>query len=1573
MSDDRRDQLSPIKRALLEVREMRERMDALERARTEPIAIVGMGVRLPGGVASCDEFWSLLDEGRDAIGRVPEDRWDAAKFHDPSPDAAGKIVTREGGFVNGVDRFDANFFGISPREAASMDPQQRMLLEVAWEALEHAGQPPDTLGDQPTGVYVGLGSTDYLNTEIKFGRQADIDPYLATGGVASVAAGRLSYVLGLKGPSLTVDTACSSSLVAVHLAVQSLRLGECRVALAAGVNLLLLPELSINCSRARMLAPDGRCKTFDTRADGYVRSEGCAVVVLKRLSDALADGDRVATVIRGSAVNQDGRSSGLTVPNGPAQETVINEALRHAGASADEIDYIEAHGTGTALGDPIELRALGRVFASRPRAHRVPVGSVKTNLGHLEAAAGLAGLIKVVLALQHDRLPRHLHLQEPTRHVDWSQLPLYVPTQHVPWPRIPEKPRLAGISSFGFSGTNAHVIVGDVPACEPLPAGVARPVHLLTVSAKSPEALQESARRLSVHLARRDESLSDICYTANAGRMHHPERAAVVASSADEVRVGLLALAEGRTAPSLVARSPASVQASPIAFLFSGLGGQHTAMGRILFDTEPEFRNAILRCEQILTPHLDRPLTSLLYPASAVREPIDDVAHSQPLLFAFEYALASLWQSWGVQPTFVLGHSLGEDVAACVAGVFSLEDGLTMVAGRARLMADRLGHGAMAAVFAPEAKVRALVPEGHEISFAAFNGPNHVVLAGSSSAIHDALVRCTAAKFKVRRLTVGRACHSPLMDPVLDDVQRLATAMTCHAPRLGVASTLSGRLAAGDELSSSMYWRNHVRMPVRFAEAVQALYDAGVRVMLGIGPDGVISRMGSRAVGAHDVTWLTSFDGDATDESRMLSSLASVYAAGARIDWKAFHRQSGSRKVVIPTYPFQRERHWSDAVRPRVPDDEPRQTQEWHSDALYEIEWRACPLNAAAEREDPVRSSWIVLVDRGGTGGALVTALRERGEDCIEVRVGAETTIDSAEAWSLDPRDPQAFTRLMAAAPANVRAVIDCWSLDVCSLTDSTTASLDDAAVLGCGAALHTLRALVDAGMSARLWVLTRQAVKTRGGDSLQGAAQASVWGLGRVASLEVPESWGGLIDLDDRPARDLAGEVLREIEARDGDDQVALRPDGRWVPRIVRAQQVQLRTLPLRSDSTYLIAGGLGSIGLHLAREMARQGAGHLVLVARSGLPSRDQWDGVVPESRVGIQIAMIREMERLGATVTPWRAELSSEADSEELRSFLATLPPLRGVVQAMAQAGHARVTALTLDDVLDVLRPKVHGTWQLDRLAESAPLDFFVLFSSMAGIIGASELAHYAAANAFVDAFAAARRAAGRPTVSISWGLWSVFRESESLHHAIDRSGMKAMPLDRALEAFTNLRQSRCDHVVFADVDWQTLKPLLESRRARPFLDELLDRNQPAVAGTESALLVSLRQARTADRKALLQAHIRRETAEVLSLPVSQLDPRRGLYDMGMDSLMSLALKSRLESAILRTLPATLTFNYPSVAALTEYIAGELFGDIESSSQILPDEAVVAAAAVPADDDLSEDELASMLASRLEQLRS
>ncbi len=675
-----------MKKSLLELRALRARLRELESAGRQPIALIGMGCRFPGEAEDPEKLWRLLRDGGDAIVETPPERWDKEAYYDPDPATPGKTYSRHGGFLRRVDGFDPHFFGISPREAASLDPQQRLLLEVAWEALEDAGQAPDRLYGSGAGVFVGISSFEFASVMIRSLDPKDIDPYFGTGSALSAAPGRLSFIFGLTGPCMAVDTACSSSLVALHLACQSLRRGECDLALAGGVNLMMAPEVNIAFSKARLLAADGRCKTFDAEADGYVRGEGCGVVVLKRLSDALTGGDRVQALIRGSAVNQDGPSGALVVPNGRSQQAVIRQALENAGVSPEELDYVEAHGTGTSLGDPIEVGALGHVFGGdRGPDQPLVIGSVKTNLGHLESAAGMAGLIKVVLCLQHEVIAPHLHYRRPNPQIPWDLVPTVIPTEPMPWPRG-ERPRLAGLSSFGFTGTNAHVILEEAPVPEPAAPGPERPLHLLTLSARNEQALRALAARFRDRLAAAPEPCAaDLCYSANTGRARFRQRLAVVAASAAELRDKLADFAAGRETAGVFHGDTRKTAKATTTFLFTAGGARLREIGRQLYDTHPEFRRDLDRCDEILRRHQQNPLLEVLFPGPGAESPPDEAVDNQPALFALEIALARLWQSWGIRPAAVLGLGAGEYAAACFAGVFSLEDGLELIVRRARL------------------------------------------------------------------------------------------------------------------------------------------------------------------------------------------------------------------------------------------------------------------------------------------------------------------------------------------------------------------------------------------------------------------------------------------------------------------------------------------------------------------------------------------------------------------------------------------------------------------------------------------------------------------------------------------------------------------------------------------------------------------------------------------------------------------------------------------------------------------------------------------------------------------------
>ena len=949
----------------------------------EPIAVIGMACRFPGA-DSPEAFWELLRDGVDKVGQVPAERWDVDAYYDPTPGVAGKTYVRNAALLDSVDQFDSQFFGIAPREAIALDPQQRLLFEVTWEALERAGQSPTALENSQTGVYLGVSPSDYLTL---MDETARLDLYASTGNGRMFGSGRLAHELGLQGPNLVIDTACSASLVGVHLACESLRNGSSDLALAGGVHLILSPHGHIALAQLQSLSPDGRCKTFDAAANGYGRGEGCGMVVLKRLSDAQANHDNILAVIRGSAINHDGISGGLTVPSATAQTMLIRRALANAKVEPEQVSYIEAHGTGTTLGDPIEIRALATVFGKR--AAPLLIGAVKTNLGHLEEAAGIASLMKVILAMQHDEIPPHLHFRNPNPHIDWAQVNFRVTVERTPWTA---KKKIAGVSSFGLSGSNAHVVIEQAP--EPATQVVVkeRSAHLLTLSAKSQAALRDLAQRYARFLTdaaqllsplsfraereisrseneisrrhtpppRNDNpsssdaaqlSLGDLCFTANHGRAHFQHRLALVVASQNQAAQDLATFADGKNSIRLT-NGQATESAKKIAFLFTGQGSQYVGMGRELYETQPSFRAVVDRCDVVMQASLKRSLVELLYPATKPdhNDLMDSHPCGQAVNFAIECALADLWRSWGAQPDFVLGHSLGDFAAAYTAGVFSLEDGLRLVIERGRLM--ECARGSMVAVMASEQELLSFVAPFADVTIGVVNGPRSVVISGGDASVARLVEQLQQAGFKTRKLDIPVAAHSPLVEPVLGAFEDAVRQVKLTAPRCAVISSMSGKRVT-NELTSAVYWRQHLRHTVRFADGVQTLREHGASIFLEIGPKPVLigmteqcldtetRRHGDTEKGSPNLPisqspnlFLPSLREGQSDWQQMLMGLGKLYVRGVEINWEGFDKDIPRRKIILPTYPFQRKRYWitDKKFQKRIEDTTP--TAESNANAL---------------------------------------------------------------------------------------------------------------------------------------------------------------------------------------------------------------------------------------------------------------------------------------------------------------------------------------------------------------------------------------------------------------------------------------------------------------------------------------------------------------------------------------------------------------------------------------------------------------------------------------------------------------
>lgn len=903
---------STVKQALHTIEKMQAKIANLENFAHEPIAIVGMGCRFPGNISSPDEYWDFLKDGKEGVIDIPDNRWDVETYYDPNPDAPGKFNSKAGGFLTNIDKFDAGFFGIVPREAVSMDPQQRLLLEVCWETLENANISPEKLNTSSTGVFVGVGQTDYAHLEASVLDLSELDAYFVTGVGHCYTSGRISYSLGLQGPCIAVDTACSSSLVTIHMACQSLRLGECNLALAGGVKLMITHEISVLLSKVGVLSASGKCSTFSADADGFVRGEGCGMIALKRLSDAVKDGDKILAVIKGSAVNHDGRSSGFTAPNGRSQQAVINQALDNAKLKPEDISYIEAHGTGTPLGDPIEVDALGNVFnINRTKENALLIGSVKTNFGHLEAAAGVAGVMKVVLAMQNKKIPESLHFNAPSPYIPWDKLSVRVVDKLTDWN---VNKRVAGVSSFGMSGTNAHIILEEATEQKINKISNQRPLNIFTLSAKSEGALDElSDKYIKFLKLNPDASFNNICYTTNAGRTHFEKKLALIASSNQDIIKGLEDIKQQKTVNTIFktsAKAKSNVR-HKIAFLYTGQASQYAGMCKELYDTQPVFHETINECNEILNSYLEVSLLDVLYSTNDKHKGlINHTQYTQPALFAIEFALSKLLKTWGINPQYLIGHSVGEYVAATDAGVFSLHDALKLIAGRGRLMQSLNQNGSMVSIFASKKIVEPYLKNyTDKVSIAAINTLDQVVISGESQAIDEIIKLLQLNNIVSIKLNVSHAFHSPLMAPILAEFKAIAETISYHKPNKNVISNISGKVIA-DDIANANYWVQHIPATVNFAEGIQTIYNEGCSILIEIGPKPTLLSFAKAINKNEDILFLPLIKPESSNWSQVFQTLSQLFVSGVKIDWENVDKYYANQKAQLPTYPFQRKSYW---------------------------------------------------------------------------------------------------------------------------------------------------------------------------------------------------------------------------------------------------------------------------------------------------------------------------------------------------------------------------------------------------------------------------------------------------------------------------------------------------------------------------------------------------------------------------------------------------------------------------------------------------------------------------------------
>ncbi|ORA10294.1 hypothetical protein BST12_26805, partial [Mycobacterium angelicum] len=1529
----------------------------------EPVAVVGMACRFPGGIDSAARLWEAVIGGVDVMGGFPGDRgWDLTTLFDPNPDAVGKTYTRYGGFVPDAAGFDAEFFGISPREARAMDPQQRVFLEVCWEALETAGIDPASLAGSNTGVFAGAWAQPYGNAG-----SDGAEGYAMTGTATSVASGRVAYVLGLQGPAMTVDTACSSSLVATHLACQSLRNGESTLALAGGVTIMTTPSSFIEFARQRGLATDGRCKAFAAAADGVGWSEGAAVLVLERLSDAVRNQRRVLAVVAGSAVNQDGASNGLSAPNGPAQQRVITRAVANAGLTLADVDVVEAHGTGTTLGDPIEAGALIATYGrDRPAGQPLWLGSVKSNIGHTQAAAGTAGLIKMITALNHQTLPPTLHVDRPSSHIDWSGGAVRLLIEPISWP-VNDHPRAAAVSSFGISGTNAHLIVQAAPDTADQTVGTQRisdpALYIWTVSARTPAALASQADRLHQHLVDHpDLDLIDLAYSLAATRTQHPYRAAVTAVTTparEDLLAALHALHAGRPHPHLTQHHLAGRPGKKV-FVFPGQGAQYPGMGLYLYEHHAVFARALDECDHALRPHTGWSVCDVIRQQSTAPS-LERVEVVQPVLFAVMVALAQTLNSYGVVPDAVIGHSQGEIAAAYTAGALSLADAAKVVALRSQALARLSGAGAMASVLLGVEDLQSRLQDfGAGLAVAAINGPAHTVVSGNVAALERFIDACDRDGIQVRRIAVDYASHSPQVEDLRADLLCQLGELNPLPARIPLFSSVAGAVSADPLDTTTMdgeYWYRNLREPVGFRDTVAQLLTQGDNVFVELSPHPVLAPGITDAL-AHaperiQSAVITTLHRDRPELDTLAAALARLHTYGHSPSWRCLYPQAGT--VELPTYAFQHRRYWlaptpatptTDVVRPgeaalwKAVDEDAVEAvaqvlgisdthdaaslrpvvhalRQWRTDLdvrstantlRYRIGWTAVTPNTFP----PTRHRWLVVAFLDEAEDAWITGLVARYPEAIHL-----LTID-----------PDQLDRNTLCTLLTIAATQNACDGIVCFLATSEHEHPDFPGIpLGLLATLLVAQAHGDAELGIPLWVTTQGCVWAATDDAPPRPSQSAVWALGQSVCLERPDEWGGMIDLPHNPAaQDI--ELLHAIlSCPQPEDQLALRHDG------VRARRLSAAPVPLdraasvptwKPRGTALVTGATGRLGGHIVRWLADAGVERVALLSRNavGHPRSAELEAELHVRGIATTVVSVDVSDR--PALTRVLAEIRAEHG------------PIRTVVHAAAAIEWNSVSQATAEEFADSYRTKAGGADNLAELLEREPPDTFILFSSAAATWGDARLGCYAAACAHLNALATRLHSHGCTAVSAAFGLWAD-EISTMTHETLDyyhRAGINKLLPATALAALRQSIEANDTVITIADVSWNQFLPAFTARRSQPLLTEFASLASAAATneGTPSDSAEGLRE-RLASQTPQQQLQtlttlVAHSTATVLAHPdPDALEPARSFKELGIDSLTALELRNAITEQTGLTLPPTLAYDHPAPTALAHHLASLL----------------------------------------------
>lgn len=1471
-----------------------------------PLAIVGVGCRLPGGVRSPDDLWRLIERGGDAIGSPPPGR--AALAAALAGNLAGRI-DRPGGWIEDVDAFDAGFFGISPREARRMDPQQRLLLEVTHEALEDGGIAVAPLAGSRTGVWVGLWSGEYEHA--LFADPDTLDFHGITGGGRYAASGRIAWALDLRGPAITLDTGCSAGLVALDAARAALAHGEVDAAIVAAANLILQPHVTIGYERAGMLSKALRCRFGARDAGGYVRSDGVVALVVKTLERATADGDPIRAVVLGTAVNADGRGSGqLATPSTEAQAELLRTAYARAGVDPSTIAFVEAHGTGTRAGDPVELGALGRVLGEgRAEDRPLLVGSIKSNIGHTEAVAGLAGMLKTTLVLEHGLIPPSLHAEELNPEIDWDGLNVRVVREPWPWPD--GSPRIAGVSAFGITGTNAHVVLA---APEPTPARPAeRPGdRIVVLSARDESALADARIRLRDHLdSTPDLRLDDLSFTTTCRRDHHEHRIAFVASSVARLRQAL-------ETDDVAASGVVSGEAPRVGFVFSGQGSQWRGMASELLRHAPAFARTVEECETALARVSPLPLRRALL-GELPQADAERVEIVQPAIAVFQIALARQLMEWGIAPAAVAGHSMGEVAAACIAGALPLDDAMRIIAMRSARLSSIAGLGAMALLdleaAATEERIRSLGLV-ERLAIAAINGPRTTVVSGDVEAVGALIERCTDEDIFCRRIGVDVASHSPQTDALLPALRDDLHGMDARAPVIPMHSTVTGGELR--EAPGVTYWLDNLRRPVRLHDAIRSMLDADTDILVEIAPHPVLLSSLADAMAGAGVR-VRAFAGPRREEParrRLLELLARLHCEGVTVNWRRL-ASPDARPVRLPAYPWRRQRYWIEPVKaasrveaatPLIPAPaspsaiSPAPTA---PDAVWRIAWEETSLSAPGM----LRGRWVIVADRSGVAEALAAGITASGGDAVVVRDAA--SLRSALAATQWPAGIVHLRAIDAAADGGVAAF---------------GRTLDEV----CDAALDTIDALYECshGRGISSWWVTR-GVQSAGGRTAAPVAvpQAAQSGIARALRADDRRWDPRIVDLPaGAPPSDAARRLLAVLGSATTETELAFTDDGRaFAPRLV-SHDLEGRDAATPVDGAWLITGGTGGVGLHAAEVLAARGARTLVLAARTALPPRNEWPTLRSNDPARHAIERIRALEAAGKAVHTVSVDVADESALDEAleRLHSAGVPRVTGIVHCAGTLESGLTEKLDRTALRRVLHGKAGGAWTLNRLLSD--VDTFLSFSSVSALLPAAGQAAYAAANAVLDALAGARRGEGRHALSLGWGVWAgtgMLLDARTARSAerMAEEGLPALDPAQGRALFAAALEDEAAHLVLARIDRERF-----GRAGIARFGSLVAGFAPRAARTES-LGQTLRRLPSARQRGVLEERLLALLAEVLEVDVREIQPEVPLGRQGLDSLMGLELRNRLETEFDLTLPASLAWNHPTVHALAAHLLERL----------------------------------------------